>query len=361
MDVKKVVLEYLNTGVTETHDPKVSQQIFVTNLFGFIGYSACFLTGVAGLFRSDWLLAMVLILSGCIFFSSNLILRSTRFSNPYKFASLLVTISLMILMMYLVYSGGLEGTGPLWIYIVPPVTLFFGGMKKGSTSLGLFILIISVMMFYPDDKLLATSYTYEFKSRILYSFLTVSSLFAFYEYARQSSFRSMREMSDEFEKQAMHDPLSGLLNRRGMLEELQYEFERSKRYLHPLTVMMCDIDYFKKVNDEYGHDKGDDIIKSLANLFKFGLRKHDTIARWGGEEYLLLLPETKGEQALYLAEKLREKIANKTFQHKEKTFNVTVSFGLYQFAKEDTIEQAINRADKNLYQAKEQGRNRCIL
>lgn len=361
MDIKKFVLDYLNTGVNETHDPEVSQQVFVTNLFGFIGYSTCFLTGGTALLRADWLLASVLLIAGCIFFSSNLILRSNLFRNPYKFASLLVTTSLMILMVYLVFSGGVNGTGPLWIYIVPPMTLFFGGMKKGSISLALFIIVISVLMFYPEDKLLATTYTYEFKSRLLYSFLTVSSLFAFYEYARQSSFRRMREMSDEFENQAMHDPLSGLLNRRGMKEELLDEFDRSNRYQNDLTLIMCDIDHFKKVNDQYGHDKGDEIIQVLAKLFKSGLRKHDSVARWGGEEYLLLLPEINGEQGMQLAEKLRKKIENTIFQDKDNNFNVTVSFGLYQPKPKESIDHAINKADKNLYKAKEQGRNRCIL
>jgi diguanylate cyclase (GGDEF)-like protein len=296
-----------------------------------------------------------------MFFSSTFILRSHALPNPYKFASTLLTVSLMLLMVYLICTGGVDGTGPLWIYIVPPITLFFGGLRNGLLSLGIFVVAISLLLFYPEDKLLTTTYTYEFKSRLLYSFLTVSSLFTFYEYSRQSSFRRMREMSDEFEKQAMHDPLSGLLNRRGMLEELQYELDRSTRYHHPLTVMMCDIDHFKKVNDQYGHDKGDEIIKALGNLFKTGLRKHDTVARWGGEEYVLLLPETTGEQAFQLAEKLREKIASTQYQYKDKTFNVTVSFGLYQFTKDDTIDEAINKADKNLYQAKQQGRNRCII
>jgi diguanylate cyclase (GGDEF)-like protein len=361
MDFKGFVNNYLNTGVVQSDDPESNQQIFVANLFSFIGYSITFLMGVSAFIRQDRLLGFVLILACLLFFSSHLVLRSKRFTNPYKFSANLVTTSLMLLMVYLVYTGGVNGTGPLWIYIVPPMTLFFGGMRKGLFNLSCFAIVISVLMFYPDDKLLATSYTYEFKSRLLYSFLTVSFLFAFYEYARQSSFSRMQEMSDEFEKQAMHDPLSGLLNRRGMLDELNNEFDRRKRYQHDLTVMMCDIDHFKKINDRYGHDKGDDIIKEFADLFKFGLRKQDAISRWGGEEYLLLLPETNGEHALQLAEKLRMKIEQTEFQHNNKKFNVTVSFGLYQINHDDNIDQSISKADNNLYKAKEQGRNRCIL
>jgi predicted signal transduction protein with EAL and GGDEF domain len=186
----------------------------------------------------------------------------------------------MMLMIYLVFTGGLKGTGPLWIYIVPPVALFFGGMRKGTRNIGLFVLVISALMFYPNNEWLGTTYTFEFKSRLIYSFLTVSCLFAIYEYVRQSSFIRIQEMSQKFEKQAMRDPLSGLLNRRGMRERLQNEFERSQRYKNNLTVVMRDIDNFKSVNDQYGHDKGDEMIKSLGAVFKSGLRKQNSLARW---------------------------------------------------------------------------------
>jgi diguanylate cyclase (GGDEF)-like protein len=361
MDFKRFVRNYLNTGSLETNEPELNQQIFVANLFGFIGYSITFLMGASALVRHDWLLGAVLLSASLLFFSSHLILRSKRIVNPYKFSANLVTSSLMLLMVYLVFTGGVKGTGPLWIYIVPPVALFFGGMRKGTRNIGLFVLIISILMFYPNDEWLGTSYTFEFKSRLIYSFLTVSCLFAFYEYVRQNSFHRIQEMSQKFEKQAMRDPLSGILNRRGMQEKLQQEFARSQRYKNELTVMMCDIDHFKVVNDQYGHDRGDEIIKGLAEIFKSTLRQQDSLARWGGEEYLFLLPETNGSQAMQLAEKLRTNIEKTEFRQLDKTFNVTISIGLHQITSNDTINQAISKSDTNLYKAKEQGRNRCIL
>lgn len=216
-------------------------------------------------------------------------------------------------------------------------------------------------MFYQNNEWLITSYTFEFKSRLIYSFLTVSFLFAFYENARQNSYIRIQEMSQKFENQAMRDPLSELLNRRGMQEKLQNEFERSKRYNNDLTVMMCDIDDFKTINDQYGHDKGDEIIKSIGTIFKSGMRKQDSLARWGGEEYLFLLPETNGNQAMQLAEKLRREVLKEAYTQDDKIFSITVSVGLHQITATDTIDQAITKADTNLYIAKEQGRNRCIL
>ena len=254
--------------------------------------------GVSPFIRQDRLLGVVLLTACLLFFSSHLILRSKRIANPYKLSANLVSVSLMILMVYLVFTGWVNGTGPLWIYIVPTVALFFGGMRIGIRNIGLFVLVNSVLIFYPNDEWLGTSYNFEFKSRLIYSFLTVSFLFAFCEYIRLISFIRIQEMSQKFERQAMYDPLSGLLNRRGMQDKLQNEFERNQRYKNSLTVMMCDIDNFKTINDLYGHDKGDEIIKSLGTIFNTGLRKQDSLARWGGEEYVFLLPETKTDQGM---------------------------------------------------------------
>jgi diguanylate cyclase (GGDEF)-like protein len=361
MDYKRLVRNYLNTGVVQSNDTESNRHILVANLFGFIGYIITFLMGVSAFIRQDILLGIVLLIACLLFFSSHLILRSKRIANPYKFSANLLTISLMMLMVYLVFTGGVNGTGPLWIYIVPPVALFFGGMRKGTRNIGLFVLVISILMFYPNDEWLGTSYIFEFKSRLIFSFLTVSCLFAFYEYVRQNSFIRIQEMSQKFERQAMRDHLSGLLNRRGMREMLQNEFERNQRYKNNLTVMMCDIDNFKAVNDQFGHDKGDEIIKSLGAIFKSGLRKQDSLARWGGEEYLFLLPETSGDQGMQLAEMLRSKIEKKQYTQHNTIFSITISIGLHQFSATDTINQAITKADTNLYKAKEQGRNRCFI
>lgn len=225
MNYKRFVKNHFNTGVLQSSDTESNQHILVTNLFGFIGYSITFLMGVSAFIRQDRLLGVVLLTACLLFFSSRLILRSKRIANPYKLSANLVTVSLMILIIYLVFTEGVNGTGPLWIYIVPPVALFFGGMRIGIRNIGLFVLVISVLMFYPNDEWLGTSYTFEFKSRLIYSFLTVSFLFAFHEYVRQISFIRIQEMIQEFKRQAMHDPLSGLLNRRVMQDKLQKEFE----------------------------------------------------------------------------------------------------------------------------------------
>ena len=361
MIFKKVIKAYLNSGVRRGYDPETKQQILVANLFGFIGYSITFVMSMAAFLRNDSVLAWVLLASSFIFFSSRLIIINPRVKNPHRLSGSLVTLALMVLMFYLLHSGGVHGTGPLWIYVVPPVALFFGGLRKGSRNLSLFILISTIILFYPNDSLLNSPYSFEFKSRLLYSFLTVSLLFTFYEYSRQKSYRLSQKISRKFENQARFDLLSGILNRRGMTDKLSEEFTRSQRHQSTLSLIMCDIDHFKAINDKYGHRTGDDVIAQIAANFKQALRQHDSVARWGGEEYLFLLPETNSHQAQLLAEKLRIKIEQLNFTSDAKHFNVTVSMGVYQLTQQDSIDQGITNADNCLYRAKQQGRNKVIV
>ncbi len=360
MSISKALYNYLNTGVKDNRDPDATQRIVVANIFSLLGTTITGLFGITALLNAQYLLATVLLINCLIYFFSHLTFRFEKLSIPYHRSANLLTFTVLTLVIYLVYSGGVGGTGPLWIYLAPPVVLFFGGLKKGGRNLAIFVTIIGIQLFYPEPALLTYEYSYEFKSRLLYSFITVSMLFAVYEAARHNSYQTVIEISQKFEQQAMHDPLSGLPNRRGMMSTLELEYARSKRGKLNMAVIMCDIDHFKSVNDVYGHDKGDEVIKRVGQVFVSELRKQDTVCRWGGEEYLLLLPTTTESQAMTLAEKLRKKLESIEFTHNNKTFSITVSMGVHQFTTLDTIDDAINAADANLYRAKSEGRNRCI-
>jgi diguanylate cyclase (GGDEF)-like protein len=130
-----------------------------------------------------------------------------------------------------------------------------------------------------------------------------------------------------------------------------------------MSLMMCDIDHFKNINDDFGHETGDMIIKELADIFIVTLRKQDTVARWGGggEKFLFLLPETNAQQAFILGEKIRHKIADSEFCFQDKSLKLTASIGIYEVMEGNNIEQAISYADNNLYEAKKTDRNRCVI
>ncbi len=157
---------------------------------------------------------------------------------------------------------------------------------------------------------------------------------------------------------AQTDPLTNLPNRYSYNERLTQEYNRWRRYRNSLTLVIADIDFFKKVNDQHGHDFGDQILKSIAELLSTGIRESDFIARFGGEEFVILLPETGIVDATRAMNKLRQGVSKLTVNNNDEAVSVTMSFGLSEFDNHDTTKDVFVRADKALYRAKEKGRNR---
>jgi len=158
----------------------------------------------------------------------------------------------------------------------------------------------------------------------------------------------------KLERLATTDPLTTLYNRRKFNQVLKVEIERNKRYNRGLSLMLCDIDYFKKINDKHGHDVGDDVLKEIATILKGALRKTDLIARWGGEEFIFLLPNTQADQAMEIANKIRQLIEASEFPLVNK---ITASLGVAFLGVGDDELELVKRADTALYKAKEKGRN----
>lgn len=155
------------------------------------------------------------------------------------------------------------------------------------------------------------------------------------------------------------DALTGVNNRRSLETNLQEEVDRHKRYGHPLSLIMFDIDHFKQINDTYGHQCGDSILQAIATLISSSIRKEDTLARYGGEEFCCLLPETTLEAAMILAERFRKKIADHLFLCQEDSVHVTISLGVSTMSsKTTTPELLLKNADDGMYAAKNKGRNR---
>lgn len=171
--------------------------------------------------------------------------------------------------------------------------------------------------------------------------------------------KGLQERLVEEQKNAMQDALTKLPNRLAWNQRMEYEFSRWSRYQSPLVIVIWDIDDFKKVNDTYGHKAGDKVLTTIATLLKDRIRDTDFIARFGGEEFVMLLPETEIAQAQAVVEKLRVAIEECEFHHGDRNVVITVSGGMTQFKKGDTSETAFERADQFLYKAKGSGKNRC--
>jgi diguanylate cyclase (GGDEF)-like protein len=159
----------------------------------------------------------------------------------------------------------------------------------------------------------------------------------------------------------MEDSLTGAYNRRFLDVFVQREFERHKRYATPFSVIMMDIDFFKAVNDEYGHQCGDFLLKGIAAEIAGSIRKVDFLARYGGEEFCCLLPETTLPKAVFVAERIRKNIAQKEFEYDGNKIKLTISAGVTTLRGGiDSVEGLIGKADEALYTAKRQGRNKVI-
>jgi two-component system cell cycle response regulator len=154
------------------------------------------------------------------------------------------------------------------------------------------------------------------------------------------------------------DGLTQLYNRRYFQEALDREFARSKRYGHPFSLVLFDIDHFKRINDTHGHLAGDDVLRRVSTLLRTKVRTNDIIARVGGEEFAVLLPEAGRIGAVALAEKLRRMIEAEHIEHKGAVIPVTVSLGVAEFdAALESAEALFKLADDKLYEAKRSGRN----
>lgn len=161
----------------------------------------------------------------------------------------------------------------------------------------------------------------------------------------------------ELEGLATCDSLTGVSNRFALDKAMNFELKKAGRYERPLSLIIMDVDHFKTVNDNYGHPVGDQVLKQMAALIRDSVRESDIPGRWGGEEFLVICPETDGTGARVLAENLRKRIENNAFPVPDK---ITVSLGCATLAAEDSVENLIKRADKRLYKAKETGRNRVV-
>ncbi len=178
--------------------------------------------------------------------------------------------------------------------------------------------------------------------------------------------RALRRANEEIRILSITDPLTGCYNRGCLNMRLPQEIQRAARYNRPLSIFMCDIDHFKKVNDTYGHQAGDLVLKEFSKRINDSIRdKVDLLARYGGEEFLVTLPETNLDGALHLAERLRRVISEKKYNIGTKKINITASFGVAGFDSDNAGDEIsfdilVKHADKYLYQAKSEGRNRVV-
>ncbi len=157
------------------------------------------------------------------------------------------------------------------------------------------------------------------------------------------------------------DPMTGLLNRRAIMEMIDQEFSRAHRHQRAASIVLTDLDNYKRINDNHGYNTGDDVLVEVARVLRSCVRSEDLCSRWGGEEFLILLPETPLDGALAVANKIRESIAMTLFSANREGISLTASLGVCEYQPDQNIFEAIKRADLAMHQAKQAGRNRAMV
>ena len=220
------------------------------------------------------------------------------------------------------------------------------------------LLWLGFTAWYEPEAILPTSGTPTAPGPALLAFyaVTIASSFAFILMHKERADRETYEL-------ATTDSLTGVYNRRTFQELAEPQLSRSRRAKLPVSLLMLDLDHFKRINDTYGHLAGDDVLKAFTLLVKSCLRREDLLARYGGEEFVVLLPGSSQEAAVALGERIRDEVASKPFDANGHLVRVTVSVGVSSEAGDTlpSLESMLGRADEALYVAKNQGRNRVVV
>lgn len=341
----------LNAGAVNHSFTNSSRRAFIINLFCLVGVLFTAPLGVLSLVKGNLLVGGGLLSIAAIYALNHLYLRATK---NYLFSANIILYPLYVLMLYLVYSGGVNGTGHVWIYCVPPVSLFLHGLKRGLLEVFLFILALVWILFFVDSPFNQLGYHPDLKTRIIYSFILIAFLSTIYEYISSRFNQSLQELSVQLELAATTDPLTGLLNRRGLEQQL------AQKGWDASALLLMDVDHFKRINDVHGHEFGDDYLQLVACTLEGLLVKYpNLISRWGGEEFLVVLEQSASMKDV--AESIRRAISEATLTTKQGDLvATTISIGMTEVQVGETVIKALSRADKALYEAKRTGRNKVL-
>lgn len=343
-------------GLSDNADIEVLRKVFIINLFSTIGMAFMIGFGMNAIFNRRAILAMVLLSLAAITLSNYVLML--RLGNHERGAHM-ISLIMCVLFFYLLCSGGVDMTGPLWCYAAAPLILFIYGARWGAYSVT-FLFVGALALLYIPNPLLVADYTETFKSRFLASFLAVIIMSYLYEYARYRSYTAFQALRHRVEQEARTDELTGLYNRRHLYEYMQQSLQRTRRLHMPMSLLLIDIDNFKSLNDDYGHQFGDEVLVLTAQTLRESLRSHDTIARWGGEEFLVLLTETNNSAARIVAEKLRATIQSLPIRRDGREIPMTISVGMHTANQTESLDAMLKQADANLYTAKHNGRNQVV-
>ncbi|WP_096087759.1 GGDEF domain-containing protein [Agaribacterium haliotis] len=268
-----------------------------------------------------------------------------------------ISTSGAFLSIFLTANGGTDNSGIIWLAVFPSVIYNLLKVRVAAFINIALIFIICYILFF--DTAFYTA-GYEFYVKIAgVGALLLSSCFTFFQAReREVNAHAVNRLNNELSHIASTDDLTGLPNRRDMSLRLEFESKRVKRSGKEFAIILCDVDYFKKINDSFGHSEGDKALQAFAKLLVSRFRDTDKVGRWGGEEFLVILPNTSLRDAIDIANEVRQSICQTSLLENTPNRLVTMSAGVASSAQSDDVIELLGIADKNLYAAKDAGRNR---
>ncbi len=343
---------------------KYSLQHRIFNGFSLIGFFLS-ITSTIG----NYVLNLPLIVSAITFFMTVMFMLFyylARVKNIYDITSKITVFILVFLFspsIWITNGGSYGGSQYYLIFFGLVISSLTFGTERKFYIFSLIIILMSLIVFeyYYPEKIIGyidrdSRYIDVFMS-IVFSTVGTWGLFTIFTNNYFQEHQKVVEYSKKMEELAIKDGLTDLFNHRYILNRLDDEIVKSFRYGRDLSIAMVDIDFFKKVNDNYGHQFGDIVLRKVADEIKNTLRNTDLVGRYGGEEFLIIAPETTLEQAKIFCERIRKTIEEIEF---EDNIKVTVSLGLATW-KDCSLNEFIEKADKNLYCAKQTGRNKVVF
>ncbi len=326
--------------------------------FSSIGTFFLLIFASLAIFRQDWLLSGTLFLFVAICIG---LAYYTHTTQKIKIPRLLTIAFAALFYFYLLLDGGYQNTGYMWCFAISPVPYFLLDHIKG-VAISLFIISITVLIFViPDFPFFIADYSDAIKIRFVGAYLSVSILFFMQEYSRFKANLLVNELTSKLEYISRTDELTQLPNRRSLQKSMERYLMKLNRYSQQFGVVLIDIDHFKQVNDQYGHDVGDQVLVELSRVCSQSLRGSDIFGRWGGEEFLLILSHISPSQLFPIAEKIREIAENMVIEASETELSITISLGALLVTEPESSNKILKRVDLALYQAKSQGRNQTVI
>lgn len=278
-------------------------------------------------------------------------------------AELILSASLLVMFTSFLLNGGINGFSPIWLMILPGTAVSLFGLKRGSTVSCIMLLIIVLLLWTPESKYLSYNYSAAFRTRFPIVYISSFILAFALEAERCLTHMRLMESRRKLEEISRIDELTQLENRRSFNIRLNELWDLVVRANAVISILMIDIDYFKQYNDSYGHLKGDKVLKEVADTIVGSVsRKNDFVARWGGEEFVVLLPLTDAEGAQVVAQNIIAAVNDKKIPHAFSGLNkkyITISIGIASLHpdREDSSQKLLELGDRSLYCAKERGRD----